>query len=289
MLQDGICREQDARIFSNMKIAAISDTHGQLGPIRTAPECDVLVIAGDICPDFEPSARGSNVVRQRNWLRNDFNRACVEVVESGRVGHIVLTPGNHDWVFSEPIGADSFSTGFFPDNVHFVNDTSVVIDGVKFYGTPWSLQFFDWAFMSDDLALKSVYAKMPNDVDVLVSHGPLHNHGDDVVRVIHRGGRKLEMLEHVGSKALAARVAEVMPKYVFTGHIHDASHKVFTMNLAKPVNVVNVSVLDDAYNVVRQAFTCEHEFSACSGQGAGCGSDEITRCKNKKRNNERTK
>lgn len=242
-----------------MKIAAISDTHGQLEPIRTAPECDVLVIAGDICPDFEPSAVGNSRFRQRRWLIHKFNRACVEAVESGRVGHIVLTPGNHDFVFSEPIGADSFSTGFFPDNVHFVNDTSVVVDGVKFYGTPWSGKFFNWAFMADEHDLESIYAKIPKDTDVLISHGPVHNCGDDVFRVVHRpGGTKLEVIEHVGSKALAARVNEVMPAYVFTGHIHCGSHKVFSPKLPKPVNIVNVSVLDDTYTFTRQAFTCEY-------------------------------
>lgn len=50
-----------------MKIVATSDFHGVLPPVESIPECDVLVIAGDVCP-----LRDHGVEFQRSWLLTNF-------------------------------------------------------------------------------------------------------------------------------------------------------------------------------------------------------------------------
>lgn len=228
-----------------MKITAISDTHGVLLDDEWLPAGDVLTISGDLCPDFreDPSFR-----KQARWFEVEFLPWCRHLVDSGRFHDIVFTPGNHDWMFErvELIPA-------LPPYAHCLIDSSVRIGGVKFHGTPWSNKFFNWAFMADEVFMAERFDRIATDVDVLLSHGPVHGYGDDVLRRKDR----LEILEHAGSKALFKRVCEVNPCYVLTGHIHCGSHKPRDIRLGETTTIVNVSVLDDTYYPVHPAFTFE--------------------------------
>ena len=72
-----------------MKIVALSDLHGTLPTF--VPECDVVVIAGDILP--------LNIQRKIDesicWLCNDF-KDWANKLECQKV---VFIAGNHDFVF----------------------------------------------------------------------------------------------------------------------------------------------------------------------------------------------
>ncbi len=48
-----------------------------------------------------------------------------------------------------------------------------MIEGLKFYGSPWQPTFHNWAFNLDrGEEIKKVWDKIPNDTDVLITHGP---------------------------------------------------------------------------------------------------------------------
>jgi 3',5'-cyclic AMP phosphodiesterase CpdA len=64
-------------------IRAASDLHGRLPDI--AP-CDVLLLAGDLCPDY-------SVPQQRAWL----GAALRPWLQSLDVEHVVAIAGNHDF------------------------------------------------------------------------------------------------------------------------------------------------------------------------------------------------
>ena len=51
-------------------------------------------------------------------------------------------------------------------------DSEVIIDGIKFYGSPWVTKFYDWAFMKLDEDLQPHWDNIPTDTDVLITHGP---------------------------------------------------------------------------------------------------------------------
>src|SRR3972149_4526559 len=74
-----------------MRIVALSDQHGHLPDI---PPCDLLIIAGDVCPDrFGPFWAMHAPEQQRSWFDRYVRPWPAEVPAT----HTLLTWGNHDW------------------------------------------------------------------------------------------------------------------------------------------------------------------------------------------------
>jgi 3',5'-cyclic AMP phosphodiesterase CpdA len=68
-----------------MRIVAVSDLHGFLPDI---PPCDLLVVAGDVCPDrFGPFAAIHNPPDQQAW----FDRNVRPWLAAAPAAHKVLT------------------------------------------------------------------------------------------------------------------------------------------------------------------------------------------------------
>jgi len=88
----------------------------------------------------------------------------------------------------------------------------VIIEGVKFYGSPWQPRFFDWAFNLDrGEEIKKKWDLIPMDTDVLITHGPPYG----ILDLTHEG-------EKVGCEELMKAVLRVQPKIHIFGHIHEA-------------------------------------------------------------------
>ena len=181
-----------------MRLVLTSDFHGFL-PDKV-PECDLLLIAGDVCPVWNHDRRV-----QALWLKSDF----ADWLREQPATDIVGISGNHDFVLEvSHIGEDLPWI--------YLEDTNVEIQGLKIHGSPYSNKFGHWAFMRSDENLdKITWPKIPKDVDVLLIHGPAYGCGDLTIDN-----------EHVGSMSLEKRLRTpiIFPKlklYVF-GHIHEA-------------------------------------------------------------------
>ena len=135
--------------------------------------------------------------------------------------HKIFVPGNHDLMFedNEPY-ARSMMT-----NATVLIDEMIEIDGVKFYGTPWTPEFFDWAFMRPDLNLTKMWDKIPDKVDVLITHGPPYGILDQNFRY-----------QPCGSQTLYQALSRIEPRFHIFGHIHE-SQGVFQMNGTTFANV----------------------------------------------------
>src|SRR5688572_12755960 len=74
-----------------MRIVALSDQHSHLPVI---PPCDLLIVAGDVCPDrFGPFLAMHAPEHQKAW----FDRAVRPWLADAPAIHKILTWGNHDW------------------------------------------------------------------------------------------------------------------------------------------------------------------------------------------------
>ena len=114
-----------------MRVAAISDTHGRRG--WSIPRCDVFVHAGDLTGDG--SLRETALFAKR--LDEEMNSV-------GGPQHAIIVPGNHDECFERFLEP---ALTLFGARIHVLLDQSLVLDGVRFYGSPWTPPFMRWSFM----------------------------------------------------------------------------------------------------------------------------------------------
>lgn len=200
-----------------MKICSVSDLHGQLPEI---PQCDLLLIAGDVCPVHDHS-----LTFQRLWLNSNFKRWLWSVPADKIVGVF----GNHDLIGEQaPELVPVLPWVLLQDRTYTYRD-------LKIFGLPWQLRFMDWAFNLDEPELNLKYESIPQ-CDIIISHGPPYGYGDFVDG------------EHVGSKAFLKRIDEIEPKLVVFGHIHPGAG-VWTRG---KTTLANVTLLDDNYRMVHE-------------------------------------
>lgn len=225
-----------------MRIVAISDQHGFLPDI---PECDLLLVGGDLCPDFPYrwySSLGSD--EQKGQQHKWFLEQWMPWRQRQPAKQCFITWGNHDWVGETDTYVED------PDETtRILIDEFVEYEGLKIYMSPWSRKFHRWAFMCEESRLSELYKAIPEGLDILVSHTPPYGHCDQV----SNGA------EHLGSTALWAACIDKKPKVVICGHIHGGYGMSQFGMLPHLTKVYNVALLDEAYKASHEPRVLEFE------------------------------
>lgn len=182
-----------------MKILHLSDTHGLHHQIKDLPEADVIIHSGDISHNGDEN----EVLDFLNWYIDLPYR------------HKVFVTGNHDLCLWDAEGIEDL-----PDNLFFLQDRGVEIDGVKFFGLGYD--------HSEQL--------IPDDTDIVVTHEP------PVMILDHSAGT------HWGNAPLRNRIFVVKPRYHLFGHAHESYGTI------KQDGIVfsNASLLDDMNRMIRK-------------------------------------
>jgi Icc-related predicted phosphoesterase len=175
------------------KIVCLSDTHNYNEQIFV-PDGDILIHAGDA------TMQGSapEIVLFNRWFRNLPH------------AHKIFVAGNHDWLFET---SSQFARTLLDSSIHYLQDSSVEIENLKIYGSPWQPRFFDWAFnLMRGAELAEKWKLIPDETDVLITHGPPFGILDEVPRQY--------FIENTGCEELRKRVETIKPKLHIFGHIH---------------------------------------------------------------------
>lgn len=199
-----------------MKIVFISDTHGLHDQLKLPPG-DMIVHAGDV------STRG--MAREIEQFVDWFSQLPYR--------YKVFIGGNHDFLLEDQSAL--FKT-MLNDQVIYLEDSMVEIEGIKIWGSPITPYFFNWAFNRQRGAdIKRYWTPIPEDIDILVTHGPPLGYGDR----IYAG-------DLVGCKDLLEAVQRVAPAYHVFGHIHEA----YGIYPTETTTFINASVVNLRYQVV---------------------------------------
>lgn len=220
-----------------MKVVAISDLHGTLPDV---PACDLLIVAGDICPVWDHS-----LDFQALWLDTNFRAWLERVPAKTTVG----IGGNHDWLLQ-------VQPKLIPPGLPWIylQDSGTVVDGIRIWGSPWQPRFHSWAFNGDPDWLENRWSKIPENTDILVTHGPPRGVGD---RAPRPGGG----FEDCGCPHLLRRIEEVRPKVCVYGHIHcGRGHWQIG-----GIDFYNAAILDDQYRHVHEPWVFDYETQANQG------------------------
>jgi Icc-related predicted phosphoesterase len=182
-----------------MKCVAISDFHSQLDKLDL-PAGDVLFCAGDA------TGRGSIVELSK------FN-ADLEKHKS-KYKEIIYIAGNHELLFaSDPSLAKSIIT-----NATYLQDSMAQVKvgdkEIKIWGSPWVLEFGNWAFgLKRNGQMREKWDLIPDDIDILITHSPPYGILDEAD----------EYSGHLGCPDLLEAVLRIKPKFHLFGHIHNGA------------------------------------------------------------------
>lgn len=177
----------------------MSDLHGHLPEI---PDCDLLLVGGDVCPLGSEPGYGGSLDQQGQWLADHF----VSWLHRQPADNIIGIAGNHDFVAAE------YEAEMRMMPWHYLLDEEITIEGMKIWGSPYSNWLPGWVFMEHDDVLRLIWEQIPDDTNILLTHGPAFLFRDET----RRG-------EHVGSISLAERIRQLKELKLFVfGHIHES-------------------------------------------------------------------
>lgn len=231
-------------------VVATSDIHGFLEGIQEVCKnrnADILVVAGDIQP--ADITYHCNDTACGSWFRNKFFRLVKKLK-----CEVVAIPGNHDFWLRSLIDGNFGSYEeckkkyFIPDNFHLLNDSEITLKGLRIYGTPWVPRINGhWCYENFEQNLVSEFEKIPEGLDILITHSP-PRHGDSDIDISLE--RDLHKTRHFGSPSLMDAILKKNPHVVFCGHIHSGNHKCFPIYSKESLHatyIYNVSRVNERY------------------------------------------
>ena len=220
-----------------MKITFISDTHTKHRYCETdLPGGDLLIHAGDFMNGGYYKGEATDFF---DWFSS-----------IKRYDKKVFISGNHDRIIeNEPTW--SLLTIKDYTNITYLQDEGFVLydmdddSSIRLYGSPWQPEFYDWAFNlpRNGEELEQKWKDIPEDTDILITHGPPFGYLDIP------GGQSIR----VGCELLRYRVDEIKPKIHVFGHIHGGAGYYYDGH----THFINASILNERYDYTNLPVSCE--------------------------------
>ena len=211
-------------------VTLISDTHSKHSLLTND------LIGGDMI------IHGGDIMTSGYHKRelNDF----LEWFDELNYKHKIFIAGNHDrFIENHPEEFKELLSEY--PKIIYLEDDFVIIDDIKIYGTPWQPEFYNWAFNlpRNGEELKARWDAIPDNTDILITHGPPFGYLDIP------GGQSIR----VGCELLRHRVDMIKPKIHVFGHIHGSAGYYFNGH----THFINAAILNEQYMYQNMPLTIE--------------------------------
>jgi len=183
-----------------MEILHISDTHSYHDLLKIPENIDIVIFSGD-CSNW------------RNPITNEPEvRDFIDWFSKLPMLYKVFVAGNHDSsIESGLVSREDFSA----NNIIYLENEDVTIEGFKIWGSPYTPTFGNWCFMKQRSKLDKLWQSIPVDTNIIVVHTPPKG-------VLDLSYSREHELEFCGCSALKKRVMKLPNlKLVCFGHIHN--------------------------------------------------------------------
>ena len=190
------------------------------------PEADILVHAGDVTY----TGKRSQYEDFADWFNKQPHR------------HKCCVAGNHDF------NAEEVLRPLLDESVYFLKDQGIELCGIKFWGSPYTPTFGMWANMADrGEEIRKHWDLIPNDTDVLITHGPPYGILDS--SELTNGS--------VGCEELEMAVSRVQPSIHVFGHIHGAYGHKSGAEHSMYTDFYNASMVNEDYRPVNKPWVVD--------------------------------
>jgi Icc-related predicted phosphoesterase len=218
---------------NKIKVVCISDTHTKHKNLKL-PSGDILIHSGD----FTHKGRKKEVIEFNKFLKEQNFK------------YKVVIAGNHELTFDEERYDKLMSTFGMTGEIKpneakelltdciYLENSGIELYGYKFWGSPMTPEFYTWAFMKTREEIDKYWKMIPDDTDILITHGPPMGVLDKTING-----------EHVGCERLLYHVVErVKPLYHIYGHIHESNGLFsFEVDKGRYINFINASTCNYSY------------------------------------------
>jgi hypothetical protein len=224
------------------RITFISDTHTKHRYCeKDLPGGDILIHAGDFMNSGYHQTEATEFLDWFDGIDNYDTK--------------VFIAGNHDRLFeNDPewrkMILDEFKTIEYLQDEELVDyfdgpNGDIPEDIIRIYGSPWQPEFYNWAFNlpRNSEAMKARWDAIPDNTDILITHGPAFGYLDIP------GGQSIR----VGCEMLRHRVDTIRPKIHVFGHIHGSAGYYFNGH----THFINASILNEQYTYVNMPLTIQ--------------------------------
>eukprot|EP01084_Bolivina_argentea_P320108 555362_1 len=218
--------------FKSITIVHISDTHNKHNRMRQLiPNGDILIHSGD----FVSRCFWNNISDKQSGNIKNLPNEIYEFNEwIGKLPHKykIVIGGNHECCFNQL--TNEIISNKILTNCIYLQDSYVIINGLKIYGTPWTSCGSNWGFGTNGFN-NNLYNKwniIPSDTDILITHQPPYGIFDIACHQttnilppcnVKKCNKKIHNNEsHWGCLNLLSNIKQRIKPYIHLyGHVHD--------------------------------------------------------------------